>query len=312
MRRTSTGSNQSRAGRRMGITTGLAAMLAFVAVLALGPAGTSAAPGDNAVVHWNGVAMAAISAGPTPTTLRPPAGSSVLGGMVHGAMYDAVAAVEGGLEPFATGVTAPPGASADAAVAQAARDVLVARVPLQAAAVESAYVAYMATIPDGLAKDGGKAVGAAAAAGMLARQPPGVPVRPRLRHRCPDRVPTKLLRDEARQVRDVQHRPRSRSSTDVREPRRARRRGRGRPRLGRSPLPHDDDEDRQALPPDRARRRAEVLPHRCRPEGRRGRLRRQRKATTDTAKPGGPTLERPARRAQAPSLPRSASWSGSH
>jgi hypothetical protein len=88
--------------------------------------------------------------------------------MVHGAMYDAVAAVEGGLEPFATGVTAPPGASADAAVAQAARDVLVARVPLQTPAVQSAYDTYMGSIPDGPAKDAGKAVGAAAAAGMLA------------------------------------------------------------------------------------------------------------------------------------------------
>ena len=66
------------------------------------------------------------------------------------------------------GVTAPPDASADAAVAQAARDVLVARVPGQAAAVQTAYDAYMASIPDGPAKDGGKAVGAAAAAGMLA------------------------------------------------------------------------------------------------------------------------------------------------
>ena len=88
--------------------------------------------------------------------------------MVHGAMYDAVAAVEGGLEPFATGVTAPPGASADAAVAQAARDVLVARVPGQAANVQIAYDTYMASIPAGPAKDAGKAVGAAAAAGMLA------------------------------------------------------------------------------------------------------------------------------------------------
>jgi PAP2 superfamily len=149
--------------RKMRVSTGLAAMLAVVAVLALGPAGTSAAPpGDNAVVHWSGVAASAIAVG------RAPASSSVLGGMVHGAMYDAVAAVEGGLKPFATGVTAPPGASADAAVAQAARDVLVVRVPLQAAAVQSAYVAYMATIPDGPAKDAGKAVGAAAAAGMLA------------------------------------------------------------------------------------------------------------------------------------------------
>jgi PAP2 superfamily len=143
-------------------------MLALVAVLALAPAGTSAAPGDNAVVHWSGVAASAIIAGPNPIgPPRPPASSAVLGGMVHGAMYDAVAAVEGGLKPFATGVTAPPGASAEAAVAQAARDVLVARVPLQTAAVQSAYDAYMASIPNGPAKDAGKAVGATAAAGML-------------------------------------------------------------------------------------------------------------------------------------------------
>ena len=149
-------------GRRR-FRMGLAAVLAVVAVLALGPAGTSAAPGENAVVHWSGIAASAIIVGP-----RPPASSSVLGGMVHGAMYDAVAAIEGGLEPFATGVTAPPGASADAAVAQAARDVLVARVPGQAATVQTAYDAFMASIPDGPAKDGGKAVGVAAAAGMLA------------------------------------------------------------------------------------------------------------------------------------------------
>jgi hypothetical protein len=136
-------------------------------VVVLGPAGTSAAPSvtssENAVVHWSGIAATAIVSGP-----RPPASSSVLGGMVHGAMYDAVAAVEGGLEPFATGVTAPPGASADAAVAQAARDVLVARVPGQAGFVQTAYDAFMLSIPEGPAKDAGTAVGAAAAAGMLA------------------------------------------------------------------------------------------------------------------------------------------------
>lgn len=140
----------------------LAAILATVACFASWPAPASAAPGDNAVVHWSGVAAGAISAG------RPPASSSVLGGMVHGAMYDAVAAVEGGLEPFATRVTAQPGASADAAVAQAARDVLVARVPAQAATVQTAYESSMSAIPDGPAKESGKAAGAAAAAGMLA------------------------------------------------------------------------------------------------------------------------------------------------
>ena len=152
----------------MKLRIGLAAAFALVAVLTLGPTASSSAPGENAVVHWSGVAEAAISAGSTPGTLRPPASSTVLAGMVHGAIYDAVAAVEGGLKPFATGVTAPPEASADAAVAQAARDVLVARVPGQATTVQAAYDAYMATIPPGLARDGGKAVGAAAAAGMLA------------------------------------------------------------------------------------------------------------------------------------------------
>jgi hypothetical protein len=150
----------------MRIRYGVAATLALVVVLALGSTGTSAAPaaapGENAVLYWSGVAANAIVVG------RAPASSAVLGGMVHGAMYDAVASVEGGLKPFATGVTAPPGASADAAVAQAARDVLVARVSGQAAPVQVAYDAFMASIPDGPAKDAGKAVGTAAAAGMLA------------------------------------------------------------------------------------------------------------------------------------------------
>jgi hypothetical protein len=147
----------------------LAAVVGLAAMLAVGASVSSSAPGDNAVVHWSEVAEAAISAPATAGgPLRPPASSTVLAGMVHGAMYDAVAAVAGGLEPFATRVEAPPDASAEAAVAQAARDVLVARVPGQAAAVQAAYDSYMAQIPAGAGKDGGKAVGAAAAAGMLA------------------------------------------------------------------------------------------------------------------------------------------------
>ena len=104
---------------------------------------------------------------------RAPASSSVLGGMVHGAMYDAVAAIDGKLKPFATGITAPPGASADAAVAQAARDVLVAKLPAQAGTVQTAYDSFMAAIPNGVAKDGGKAVGTAAADHQHASVPKG-------------------------------------------------------------------------------------------------------------------------------------------
>jgi hypothetical protein len=147
----------------------LAVALGLAALLAVGASVSSSAPGDNAVVHWSEVAESAISAPGAPGgPLRPPASSTVLAGMVHAAMYDAVAAVDGGLEPFATSVSSPAGASADAAVAQAARDVLTVRVPGQAAAVQAAYDTYMAQIPAGEAKDAGKAVGAAAAAGMLA------------------------------------------------------------------------------------------------------------------------------------------------
>ena len=153
----------------MKLRIGLVATVALVAAFALGPASSPSATGDNAVVHWSDVAEKAISA-PTPpaTALRPPASSTVLAGMVHAAIYDAVAAIEGGMKPFATTVSAAPGASVDAAVAQAARDVLVARVPAQSAAVQSAFDTYMSAVPAGMAREAGIAVGKAAAAGMLA------------------------------------------------------------------------------------------------------------------------------------------------
>ena len=154
---------------------GIALALSLGAVLVVGASmsssatSSSAVESENAVVLWSGIAEAAIAAPPPGSpSPRPPASSSVLAGMVHGAIYDAVAATEGDLDPFATGVSAPPGASADAAVARAALDVLKARVPGQAATVQAAYDTFIATIPAGAAKDGGIAVGAAAAAGMLA------------------------------------------------------------------------------------------------------------------------------------------------
>ena len=140
----------------------LAAVTLVPLVTVLQPSATSADTGPNPVLYWSAVAESAIAAG------RPPASSTVLGAMVHGAIYDAVAAVDPGLEPFVTDVDAAPGASVDAAVAQAARDVLVARVPAQAGAVQTAFDAYVAGIPAGQAKAAGSAAGAAAAAGMLA------------------------------------------------------------------------------------------------------------------------------------------------
>ena len=69
----------------MKLRISLPATIALVAVLALGPTASSSAPGENAVLHWSGVAANAIGVG------RAPASIAVLGGMVNGAMYDAVA-----------------------------------------------------------------------------------------------------------------------------------------------------------------------------------------------------------------------------
>jgi hypothetical protein len=64
-------------------------------------------------------------------------------------------------------VQAPAGASTDAAVATAARDVLVARVPLQAVQITTEYDAFMGTIADRQANIDGRQVGTAVAAEIL-------------------------------------------------------------------------------------------------------------------------------------------------
>ena len=69
------------------------------------------------------------------------------------AVYDAVMAVEGGYEPFAVDLDAPDNASSQAAVAAAARRILVHHLPAQAASIiEPAYASSLATIPDGQAE----------------------------------------------------------------------------------------------------------------------------------------------------------------
>jgi len=129
------------------------AAVVVLAVLGLGtPAGT-ADPAENSVTHWTRIAEQFIPIG------RPPASSEVIMGTVQAAIYDAVAATEGGMKPFMASVQAPPGASTDAAVATAAHDVLVARVPLQSVPITTAYDTFMASIDDGQAKTDGQQVG---------------------------------------------------------------------------------------------------------------------------------------------------------
>ena len=115
----------------------------------------------DAVTDWNQIAAAALQ---SPGTATPPgAGQGAVStahlAMVHGAVYDAVNAIDGGHEPYMSSPPAEPWYSQDAAVAAAARYVLVngglgvpaARMPL----IEAAYATALLAIPDGPAKAGG-------------------------------------------------------------------------------------------------------------------------------------------------------------
>jgi hypothetical protein len=142
--------------RRLGYT--LAASLAIAGV---GPARS------DTVTDWNLVAKTAIvnNAGKPPTT-----GSAVLAYM-HGAIYDAVQAIEGQYTPYAYVPAAlDPSASREAAVVSAGYHVLSAVFPGQSAFLDGARLNSLAAIPDGDSKDRGLAIGAAAAAAMLANR----------------------------------------------------------------------------------------------------------------------------------------------
>ena len=90
--------------------------------------------------------------------------------MVHGAIYDAVNAIDGGFEPYLVAPDAESSYSKDAAAATAGYQVLLNLVPDRAAQLALYYAASLEAIPDGAAEDGGVAVGNAAAAAMIAER----------------------------------------------------------------------------------------------------------------------------------------------
>jgi hypothetical protein len=87
--------------------------------------------------------------------------------MMHIAIFDAVNSVDPAYRPYRVRVRNARGASAEAAAAQAAHDVLVALIPSAQATFDAALAARLATIPPGRAELG-VAVGRKAAAEILA------------------------------------------------------------------------------------------------------------------------------------------------
>jgi hypothetical protein len=111
--------------------------------------GNSQAASRQVIIDWNKVAQANIGGQPFSQTRSY--------AMVHIAMADAVIAVEGDFEPFHVELkSVPHGASAKAAAAQAARDVLVALIPANQATFDSALATSLANIPSGQRMNGSK------------------------------------------------------------------------------------------------------------------------------------------------------------
>jgi hypothetical protein len=150
----------------------LAALIGLVALTvprAMASDATGVSPDsrqDNAVVHWNTIADQAFA--PSQGT-NPMAQSRTLA-ILHASIHDALNAIDRRYAPYTSGLPATPTASVDAAVAAAAREVLVRLLPEQNALVEAAYGHSLATIRDGAAKNAGIAVGQAAAWATIRRR----------------------------------------------------------------------------------------------------------------------------------------------
>lgn len=121
---------------------------------------------QNAVVHWNTIADQAFA----PSQGRNPMAQSRTLAILHASIHDALNAIDRRYAPYTPGLAAAPTASADAAVATAARDVLVSLLPDQTALVETAYHQAIVTIPDSAAKNAGVALGRAAAKATIGRR----------------------------------------------------------------------------------------------------------------------------------------------
>jgi hypothetical protein len=115
------------------------------------------------VLDWNAIAVStAITNGANPYAQARYAAIAQL------AVFEAVNAIKGDYQPYLGTITAPPGASADAAAIQAAYRVLNTYFPASAVTLDAEHTNSLASIQDGQAKDDGIATGEAAALAMIA------------------------------------------------------------------------------------------------------------------------------------------------
>jgi hypothetical protein len=152
----------------------------LIALALVAPSAPAVLPPGNTVQQWNKIAEdVVVGSG----TFQPE--GVVYMAYVSAAVYDAVVAIEGGFEPYGPPITAPPGASVDAAVVEAAYRTLWAYFPPESCnpasppnvyafclavrpSLDAFYAEALAAIPPGQAKTDGQAVGLQAANNIIA------------------------------------------------------------------------------------------------------------------------------------------------
>jgi hypothetical protein len=115
------------------------------------------------VLDWNAIAVDTFNANGAD-----PFAQARYAAIVQLAVFEAVNSITGDYQPYLGTIVAPSGASAEAAAAQAAHDVLVTYFQNSQVKLDQQLAASLALIPDGQPKIDGIATGKAAAAAMIA------------------------------------------------------------------------------------------------------------------------------------------------
>jgi hypothetical protein len=113
------------------------------------------------VGEWNAIMVTTVSG-------QSPFAQARFAAITQLAVFEAVNAITGDFKPYLGTITAPGGASAEAAATAAAHNVLRNYFPASTTSLDAARASSLAAIPDGPAKNAGIAAGEAAAAAMIA------------------------------------------------------------------------------------------------------------------------------------------------
>src|SRR5215469_2480258 len=122
---------------------------------------TVAVSSTDPVLEWNSIMV-------NTTATQNPFFQARFAAITQLAVFEAVNAIDQDFEPYLGTITAPSGASPDAAAVAAAHAVLENYFPADASDLDAAYATSLARISDGSAKQDGIEVGNAAAAALIA------------------------------------------------------------------------------------------------------------------------------------------------